>query len=332
MNNKTLKIVLLNLAKGGLVLCVLASLVGIGYFAWRLLWFLVQWSISPAHDQFGFMLEVADQLPEELGGIRGAAHALLLGTTAADAKAAALRFALLIAGCVGLLLLSCWLLKKLEHVFKRSFLPEVLQDRFTEISYEPEKRRSYDEPLIALGLLHSFERYYSANRLKGLYRGCWVAAEEIVCGGVYLNKYTSHRVKVRGQWITIRLNRDFDATVVLRSKGTKNQLAEWNVNSRMVEVVYENTSFAESFSCYTDAPELINELLDRDMAEKLLHLLELYPDLCVILENGSVHFLIRRRSFDRRWEVFIPFLRGQLSNVANRLYGPLQDVTDELLR
>ena len=57
----------------------------------------------------------------------------------------------------------------------------------------------------------------------------------------------------------------------------------------------------------------------------------LYPDLCVIFRRGCIHILIRRRSFNRRWEPLCPFCFPQLKREAHRLYGPLMDFTDMLL-
>jgi hypothetical protein len=44
-----------------------------------------------------------------------------------------------------------------------------------------------------------------------------------------------------------------------------------------------------------------------------------------------MHVLIRRRSFNRRWELACPFCYPQLRREAARLYGPLLDFTDLLL-
>ena len=331
MNRKNLKILGFVAAQLALVLCVVLALFQIVYCAYWLLWFLIQLLLSPLNADAEFLLQVADALPDSLRFLTGLSHELLRGTAEEAARAALLRFGILLAISAAVLVLARWLLRKLECAFKRRYMPEALGEAFADVRCDPKKRRSYDEPLCEIGLLHYIERYYSANRMEGLYRGCWVAAEEIVCGGVYRNNYSSYRVKVRGQWMTIRLDRDFDATVILKYRHTKNRLTRQPLAGRMVEMAYDYAPFAEQFVCYTDDPEQAGALLDRELVDKLLGLLERYPDLCVIFRDGCVHFLLRRRSFDRRWEYLIPFCIPHLRRVANRLYGPLQDITDELL-
>lgn len=324
------KILPFEIAKVLLVALAVFALIGIGYGAYWLGWYLIQLLLCPVPQDF--VLEIASVLPESLHFFRDLAEKLFLGTTFDAAKAACLSAGMVLLCSIGFLMLARWLLRLLERGFKRRFMPTVLQEWFSEIQYDPQKCRSIDEPLCEIGLLRYIERYYTANRLEALYRGCWVAAEEIVCGGVYMSNYTSHRVKARGLWTSIRLNRDFGGSVILESVGTKNRFTHQDIARQMCQIEFDYRSFAERFNCYADDQDVAHELLSRDMADKLLRILNLYPDLCVIFEDGYVHFLVRRRSFDRRWEYLIPFCIPHLRTVANNLYGSLMDITDELLR
>lgn len=313
-----------------LLLCAwLASLALIVQSAVFLVWYAIEYAIQPLPADF--LLQIAASIPESLAFVADTIRFFFVGMALEEAKAGLLRNGLLLAGGIAGLALVRWLLKLVENGFKRRFMPGVLEDRFSELSYSPRKMRSVDEPLCDIGLLNGIERYYSANRLEGLYRDCWVAAEEIVCGGVYLNNYTSHRVKVRGQWLTIRLDRDFDGCVILETAGTRNRLTHRKIARSMVEIEFDYPAFSETFHCYSDNEALAHTLLNREMADKLLRIQEDYPDLCVIFREGCVHFLIRRRSFDRRWEYLVPFCLPYLRAVAFRLYGPLMRITDELL-
>lgn len=324
------KILPFEIAKVLLVALAVFALIGIGYGAYWLGWYLLQLIISPLPSDF--ILQIAGALPETFRKLGELIEKIFIGTTTDAARAACLSAATVLLCSLGFLLLARWLLRLLERGFKRRIMPEVLKEHFTEIQYDPQKCRSIDEPLCEIGLLRYIERYYTANRLEALYRGCLVAAEEIVCGGVYMSNYTSHRVKARGLWLTIRLNRDFDGSVILESVGTKNRFTHQDIARHMCEIEFDYRTFAERYRCYADDPDVAHELLSRDMADKLLRILNLYPDLCVIFEGGCVHFLVRRRSFDRRWEYLIPFCTPHLRTVANNLYGPLMDITDELLR
>ena len=210
-------------------------------------------------------------------------------------------------------------------------MPEVLEQTFSDLSYEAKRRPAVEETLCDVGLLSTVERYYTANRLEGLYRDCWVAAQEIICGGVYADDYTSHKVKVRGQWLTVRLNVDFDGTVILESRGTRNRFSHRALSKKMVEITPDHEGLAQQFRCFADSPEDFRSLLTVEMAEKLLSMTDRYPDFCVIFRRGCIHILIRRRSFNRRWEPFCPFCFPQLKREAHRLYGPLMDFTDMLL-
>ena len=309
---------------------VIFSLGAIGYGAYWLIWYLIQLLISPLPRDFIF--EISEVLPESLQIFRELVNKFFLGTSAELAKSECLHYALTVAVGAACLLLGRWLLRLLETGFKRKIMPFVLSERFTDVLYDPKKLRSIDEPLCAIGLLRYLERYYSANRLEGYYRGCWVAGEEIVCGGVYMNNYTSHRVKARGLWRTIRLNRAFEGNVILESTGTKNRFTHSAIAKTMTQIEFDYPSFTERFLCFSDYVETAEELINREMADKLLRILDKYPDLCVIFEGDCVHFLVRRRSFDRRWEYLIPFCTPHLRKIANDLYGPLMDATDELLR
>ena len=324
------KILPFEIGKLFLLALELLSLLAIGYGAYWLGWYLIQLLINPLPGDF--ILEVAEVLPESLQTFADLARKLFIGTSLSAAKAACLSAAIVLVAGIGCLLIARWLIRKLELAFKRSVMPVVLRENFTEVQYDPKKRQSIDEPLCEIGLLSYIERYYTANRLDALYRSCRVSAEEIVCGGVYLSNYTSHRVKARGLWTTIRLNRDFDGSVILESVGTKNRFTHQAIAKQMCQIEFDYRSFAERFQCFSDSADIAHELITRDMADKLLRILNEYPDLCVIFEGGCVHFLVRRRSFDRRWEYLIPFCIPHLRTVANNLYGPLMDITDELLR
>lgn len=324
------KILPYEIGKLVLLALIVLSLCAIGYGVYWLVWYLIQLLLSPLPQDF--ILEIAEVLPESLDFFRDLARKLFLGTTPDAAKLFCLRFGLILAIGVGGLLLGRWLIRLVETAFKRQIMPYVLAESFSEVQYDPKKLRSIDEPLCAIGLLRYLERYYSANRLEALYRGCWVAAEEVVCGGVYMSNYTSHRVKARGLWTTIRLNRDFDGEVILESIGSKNRFTHQIIAKTMAQIEFDYPTFVERFRCYSDSTEIAGELINREMADKLLRILEKYPDLCVVFEGGCVHFLVRRRSFDRRWEYLIPFCVPHLRTVANNLYGPLMDITDELLR
>ena len=323
------KILPFELGKILLLLWELAALITIGYGAYWLIWYLIQLLISPLPTDF--ILELASVLPESLQKISELIYQFFLGTSFDDAKAACIHAAVILLVGIVSLLLARRLLTVVECAFKKRLMPAVLRPNFSDVRYDPKKRRSIDEPLCQIGLLNYIERYYTANRLEGIYRNCWVAAEEIVCGGVYLNNYTSHRVKVRGQWLTIRLNRDFAGCVIIESLGSKNRFTHQAIAKRMCEIEFDYPAFAERFRCYSDSEEDVHALINREMADKLLHILEEYPDLCVVFEDGCVHFLVRRRSFNRHWEYVIPFCIPHLQRVANRLYGPLMDITDELL-
>ena len=72
-------------------------------------------------------------------------------------------------------------------------------------------------------------------------------------------------------------------------------------------------------------------LLTVDMADKILSMLDRYPDICVFFRQSCMHVLIRKRSFNRRWELACPFCYPQLRREAARLYGSLQEFTDLLL-
>ena len=221
----------------------------------------------------------------------------------------------------------------LSHLSPDFLLQTVdsLPERVASSVLSDMRRRAVEEILCDVGLLNSVERYYTANRMEGLYRDCWVASQEIICGGVYAEDYTSHKIKVRGQWLTIRLNVDFNGTVILESRNTKNRFSHRGLAKTMVELEPDYGEFGQQFRCFADSPEDFRNLVTVEMAEKLMAMTEQYPDLCVIFRRGCIHVLIRRRSFDRRWELACPFCFPQLKREAHRLYGPLMDFTDMLL-
>ncbi len=286
-------------------------------------------AMSPfTYDQ---MMNVADSVPDKLSIVRRVMLLFISRTTKEEAIAGMLRYGgLALAGVV--VLMPCrLLLRSVERSFKQRFMPDVLEKTFSDFTYDAKRRAAREEPLVDMGLLSRAERYYTANSLEGLYRDCWVASQEIACGGVYSDHYASHRVKVRGQWLTIRLNFDFQGTLILEGRNTKNRFSHRALAGRMAELVVDHPELAAQFVCYTDNVEDARALLTVEMADKLLSMLDRYPDLCVFFRQGSMHVLIRRRSFNRRWELACPFCYPQLRREAARLYGPLLDFTDLLL-
>lgn len=253
------------------------------------------------------------------------------GLTVDEAKSKLLGGALMAAGGGLSLFAARKVLHWNERKFKRTFLPEVLAETFSNVDYAPEKLRSEDEPLCRIGLLRYYERYYTANRLEALYRDCWVASEEIVCGGVYGERYTSHKVKVRGQWMTVRLSRSIGGTVILEKRNTQNRLTHSKIAATMKEVNFSFDEFAEAFRCFAVSPELAQQLITRQVADGFLKMLDSYGDFCVIFDGSNMHVLLRRRSFDRRLECLHPYTINLLRSEAIRLYRPLCDFTDLLL-
>ena len=325
----TRRMVLYEAGKMLLLLAELACAALIGYAAARILWFAIQYALS----NFGVdtLNSIADGLPEKVAFAGKYLRFFITGMTAEQALSHLIRCAVLLAAGLGALAAARYALRLLERSFKQRYMPEVLEQTFSDLSYEAKRRPAVEEILCDVGLLSSVERYYTANRLEGLYRDCWVAAQEIICGGVYADDYTSHKVKVRGQWLTVRLNVDFDGTVILESRGTRNRFSHRGLSKRMVELQPDHEGLAQQFRCFADSPEEFRSLLTVEMAEKLLSMTERYPDLCVIFRRGCIHILIRRRSFNRRWEPFCPFCFAHLKKEAHRLYGPLMDFTDMLL-
>lgn len=218
-----------------------------------------------------------------------------------------------------------------ERRFRKAFMPEILAENFSDAVYSPKKERSKDEPLCRIGLLHNYERYYTANRLEALYRDCWVASEEVICGGVYGTRYTSHKVKVRGQWMTVRLSQALDSPVIIEAKQSKNRLLHSKIAATMSEINFSYDAFANAFRCFAESPELAQQLITRPIADQLLKMAETYADFCVIFDGSNMHVLLRRKSFDRRLECLLPYTRGRLKKEEYRLYQPLRDFTDMLL-
>ena len=325
----TRRMILYEIGKVILILSELLCVALIGYAAFRLLWYTIEYVLS------GFgkdtLTQIADGLPEKVEFLGKYLRMFLTDLTKQELISQLIRYAvILVLGLFGLNMLRLGL-RRLERGFKQRYMPEVLEQTFSDLSYEAKRRPAVEEVLCDVGLLNKVERYYTANRLEGLYRDCWVASQEIICGGVYADDYTSHKVKVRGQWLTIRLNTDFNSTVILESRGTANRFSHRALSGAMVELQPDLPELAQQFRCFADFPEDFRNLITVEMAEKLLSMLARYPDLCVIFRRGCVHFLIRRRSFNRRWEPFCPFCFPQLKREANRLYGPLMDFTDLLL-
>lgn len=310
--------------------CILSAAL-IAYGAYLLLWNLLQ---------FGFSLIPADlwrtvfeePSSEKVQPIIDLVKKFYSGTTADSAKALMLRgTVILLAGVVSLLIARDQLQRQ-ERRFKRRFLPAVLEEeQFSGVVYEPKKEKSHDEPLCRMGLLRYYERYYTANRLEALYRDCWVASEEVICGGVYGKRYTSHKVKVRGQWMTIRLSQPIESLVILESRHTANRLTHAKIASTMTEVNFSFDKFTEAFRCFAESPELAQQLITRQVADQFLQMLSTYGDFCVIFDGSDLNVLLRRNSFDRRLECLLPYTNNLLRREATRLYQPLKDFTDLLL-
>lgn len=325
----TRRMVLYEIGKVLLILVELACAALAGYGAFRVLWYAVQYVLSGIGTET--LNEIADGLPEKVAFAGKYLRLLIPELTGKELLARMLRYAVYFVVGVSVLMLARLLLRRLERGFKQRYMPEVLEQTFSDLSYDAKRRSAAEEILCDVGLLGRVERYYTANRLEGLYRDCWVASQEIICGGVYADDYTSHKVKVRGQWMTVRLNVDFDGTVILEGRDTANRFTHRGLSKTMVELQPDHEELAQQFRCFADSPEDFRNLLTVEMAEKLLSMLDRYPDLCVIFRRGCVHFLIHRRSFNRRWEPFCPFCFPQLRREAHRLYGPLMDFTDMLL-
>ncbi len=307
------------------LVCVVAALYG----AARLIWFGAQYVLAPL--SAATVNQIAGAVPDKFGFARGIIRFFAADVTRDEAVAGLIRSGILTAAA-GIILVPLRLaLRLLERSFKQRYMPEVLERTFSDFTYEAKRRPAEEEALCEMGLLSRIERYYTANRLEGLYRDCWVASQEIICGGVYADRYTSHKVKVRGQWLSVHLNCDFDGTLILESRNTKNRFSHRALARKMVELEVDHQALAEHFAIYTNSTDDAKTLLTVEMAEKLMSVTELYPDLCVFFRQGNVHLLIRRRSFNRRWEPLCPFCFPQLRKEARRLYGPLQDVTDLLL-
>lgn len=325
----TKRMVLYEIGKALLLLAELACVAYIGWTVVLLMWFAIQYLLSAINPEL--MSSIADGLPDKVAFAAKYIRFFNTGMTDQDATAMLVRHGILLALGIGLLIGLRLCLRSLERSFKQRYMPEVLEQTFSDFNYEAKRRSAVDEVLCDVGLLSTMERYYTANRLEGLYRDCWVAAQEIICGGVYAEDYTSHKVKVRGQWLTIRLNMDFDCVVILEARGTKNRFSHRGIAKQMVELQPDHDGLAQQFRCFANAPEEFRNLITVEMAEKLLSMMERYPDFCVIFRRGCIHILIRRRSFNRRWEPLCPFCFPQLKREANRLYGPLMDFTDLLL-
>ena len=325
----TRRMVLYEAGKLLLLLAELACVALIGYATARVLWFAIQYVLAAFSPDL--LREIADGLPERVAFAGKYIRIFITGLTSSEAIRHLIRQALILAAGLGGLTLARLGMRQLERSFKQRYMPEVLEQTFSDLSYEAKRRPAVEETLCDVGLLSTVERYYTANRLEGLYRDCWVAAQEIICGGVYADDYTSHKVKVRGQWLTIRLNVDFDGVVILENRSTRNRFSHRGLAKRMVELQPDHEGLAQQFRCFADSPEDFRSLVTVEMAEKLLSMTERYPDFCVIFRRGCIHVLIRRRSFNRRWEPLCPFCFPQLKREAHRLYGPLMDFTDMLL-
>ena len=168
-----------------------ACVVAVAYGAVRTVWFISQWILSPF--SLELMLQAAGALPKKVAFVGKIVEFFATDLTAQEAKEAVTKYATYVIIGVAVLIVLRWLLKLLERGFRQKFMPYVLKEDFSDFTYESKKRKAAEETLCDVGLLGRAERYYTANRLQGLYRDCWVAAEEIVCGGVYGENYTSHK-------------------------------------------------------------------------------------------------------------------------------------------
>ena len=325
----TRRMVLYEVGKALLILAEIAIVAFIGYTVALLLWFAIQYALSGISSEL--LTQIADGLPDRAAFLGKYIRFFNTGMTAKEVISQLIRHAVILAAGIGLLTVARLCMRRLEREFKQRYMPEVLEQTFSDFTSEAKRRSAVEEILCDVGLLSTVERYYTANRLEGLYRDCWVASQEIICGGVYEDDYTSHKVKVRGQWLTIRLNTDFESIVILEARGTKNRFSHRGLARQMVELQPDHEGLAQQFRCFADSPEEFRNLLTVEMAEKLLSMIDRYPDFCVIFRHGCIHILIRRRSFNRRWEPLCPFCFPQLKREAHRLYGPLMDFTDMLL-
>lgn len=327
----TKRMLLYEAAKILLLFLELACVAVIGFCAFRILQFALRLMFAMAPITYDQTLQVAGSVPENLSMVRKVILFFATQTTKQQAIRHIIIFSVAALATVVLLVVFRLLLRNVECRFKQRYMPDVLDKTFSDFTYEARRRAAKEEHLCEMGLLSRIERYYTANRLEGLYRDCWVASQEIICGGVYLDHYSSHSVKVRGQWLTIRLNCEFKGTLILERRGTANRFSHRALSGNMCELVVDHQGLASNFACYTDSVEDSKILLTAEMAEKILSMLDRYPDFCVFFRDGCMYVLIRRRSFNRRWEPTCPFCYPQLRREAARLYGSLQEFTDMLL-
>ena len=317
----TKRMVLYETAKILLLFLELVCIAVIGFCVFRVGQFGLKFAFAISPISYEQTIQVANSVPENLGFVRTVILFLATETTKQQAIRKIILFAVIGGGTAVFLFVLRMLLRNVERRFKQRYMPEVLKDCFSDFTYEAKRRAAREEHLCEMGLLSRVERYYTANRLEGLYRDCWVASQEIVCGGVYLDRYASHLVKVRGQWLTIRLNCDFKGTLILERRGTANRFSHRALAGSMYELVIDHQELAANFACYTDSVEDAKLLLTAEMAEKILSMMDRYPDFCVFFRQGCMYVLIRRRSFNRRWAMTCPFCFPQL----------LQEFTDLLL-
>ena len=327
----TKRMVLYEAEKICLLFLELLCIAAIGFCSFRVLQFALRLAFALAPITYEQTLTVASSVPENLSIVKKVILFFATQTTKQQAIRQIILFVAAGAALIGLLVVFRLLLRSLERRFKQRYMPDVLENTFSDFTYEAKRKAAREEHLCEMGLLSRVERYYTANRLEGLYRDCWVASQEIVCGGVYRDHYTSHSVKVRGQCLTIRLNFDFKGTVILERRGTANRFSHRGLAGSMCELMIDHQELAANFACYTDSVEDAKVLLTAEMAEKILSMLDRYPDFCVFFQQGCMYVLIRRRSFNRRWELACPFCYPQLRREAARLYGSLQEFTDMLL-
>lgn len=327
----TKRMVLYEAAKIFLLFLELVCIAVIGFCVFRVVQFALKLAFAMAPITYDQTIQVANSVPDNLSIVRKVILFFATQTTKQQAIRKIILYAIAGGATIVLLVIFRQLLRTVERRFKQRYMPDILDKTFSDFTYEAKRRAAREEHLCEMGLLSRVERYYTANRLEGLYRDCWVASQEIVCGGVYFDNYSSHSVKVRGQWLTIRLNCEFNGTLILERRGTANRFSHRALAGTMCELVLDHQELAAHFACYTDSVEDAKILLTAEMAEKILSMLDRYPDFSVFFRHGCMYVLIRRRSFNRRWELTCPFCYPQLRREAARLYGSLQEFTDMLL-
>ena len=172
----TRRMLLYEVPKVLLLFLELACAAAIGYGFISALWYAIQYFMPFGYEQ---LISISNSVPDKVSFAAKYVRMLAVDISKEDALARVIRGA--IVGGVGtaVLILARLCLRSLERRFKQRFMPDVLQDTFTDLSYEAKRRSAREETLCDVGLLSRVERYYTANRLEGLYRDCWVASQEM---------------------------------------------------------------------------------------------------------------------------------------------------------